>query len=398
MKQYNRIMLGEHGKYLQECLDGNYIGTDFLTDVDLSNTDTIDESFWRKLMISKYLEIHPDRSIGTARNAIGFLWTVSFGLQEGDIILASNGAGGYRVGIITGAYYYQPDGNLSHRRPVKWLDTIIGRKEMSQKLQNSTGSIGTCCNISKYANEIDALINGQKSSTATSEIPNETHPIKENYKERDLHRLLSNYLDSQRNILSKTIFHETSKKSDQNQKWIHPDMVGVSFSEFQDVATVALMKAADIKQYVDLFSFELKCSIQNDHELKEAFFQALSNSNWANFGYLVAFEVNDDLMEEMERLNRAFGIGIIRLSPYENDTKILFPAKKNEVDYFTIDKLCRINLDFKRFMERTARVLNAQSEMLEDVKGGLIQFCDKGFSSDEELLQYCNEKHIPLSN
>jgi hypothetical protein len=396
MKQYNRIMLGEHGKYLQECLEGNYIGTDFLADLDLSDTETLDETSWRKSMISKYLEIHPDRSIGTARNAIGFLWTVSFGLQNGDVILASNGEGGYRVGLIVGDYYYQPGGNLSHRRPVQWLDKLIGRKEMSQKLQNSTGSIGTCCNISKYAAEIESLI-GSHSVPSIPLQPKPT-PIIENYKERDLHRLLSNYLAAQKNILSKTIFHETSKKSDQNQKWIHPDMVGVSFSEFQDKATVTLMKAADIKQYVDLYSFELKCSIQNDHELKEYFFQALSNSSWANFGYLVAFEVKDDLMEEMERLNRAFGIGIIRLSPYETDTKILFPARKNEVDYFTIDKLCRINLDFKRFMERTARVLNAQSEMLEDVKGGLIQFCDNGFSSDEELLQYCNDKHIPLSN
>ena len=344
-------------------------------------------------MIAKYLEIYPERSVATARNAIGFLWTVSFGLQKDDIVLASNGDGGYRVAVITGDYYYQPNGNLSHRRSVKWLDKLIARKEMSQKLQNSTGSIGTCCNITKYSSEINGLLNGLITSVVTT-----VAPPKESYKERDLHRLLSNYLSSQRNIFSKTIFHETSKKSDQNQKWIHPDMVGVSFSEFQDKATVALMKAADIKQYVDLYSFELKCSIHNDHELKEAFFQALSNSNWANFGYLVAFEINDDLMEEMERLNRAFGIGIIRLSPYETDTKIVFPARKNEVDYFTIDKLCRINPDFKRFMERTARVLNAQSEMLEDVKGGLIGFCDKGFSSEEELMQYCSEKNIPLSN
>lgn len=396
MKQYNRIMLGEHGKYLQECIEGNYIGTNFMSDMDLSNTDTSDENSWRKTMISKYLEVHPDKSAGTARNSIGFLWTVSFGLQEGDIILASNGAGSYRVGIITGDYYYHPNSNLSHRRPIQWLDKLIGRKEMSQKLQNSTGSIGTCCNISKYANEIDDLINGQTGSSTP--LLTTSTPVKENYKERDLHKLLSNYLVTQKNILSKTIFHETSKKSDQNQKWIHPDMVGVSFSEFQNKATVTLMKAADIKQYVDLYSFELKCSIQNDHELKEAYFQALSNSSWANFGYLVAFEINDDLMEEIERLNRAFGIGIIRLSPYETDTKILFSAKKNEVDYFTIDKLCRINEDFKRFMERTARVLNAQGEVLEDVKGGLVQFCDKGFSSDAELLQYCNDKRIPLSN
>lgn len=393
MKQYNRIMLGEHGKYLQKCLDGKYIGTDFLKDVDLSTSDTSDEIGWRKQMIDKYLEAHPDRSVGTARNSVGFLWTVSFGLQKDDIVLASNGEGGYNVGVIDGDYYYQPTGNLPHRRSVKWLDKLIPRKDMSQKLQNSTGSIGTCCNITKYAAEIENLLDSQAQPVST---PQQTNASKDTYKERDLHRLLSNYLSSQRNILSKTIFHETSKKSDQNQKWIHPDMVGVSFSEFQDKATVVLMKAADIKQYVDLYSFELKCSIQNDHELKEAFFQALSNSSWANYGYLVAFEIKDDLLEEMERLNRAFGIGIISLSPYSTDTRILFAARKNEVDYFTIDKLCRINEDFKRFMERTARVLNAHPEMLEDVKGGLVQFCDKGFMTNEDLVKYCNEKNIPL--
>lgn len=393
MKQYNRIMLGEHGKYLQKCLDGKYIGTDFLKDVDLSTTDTSDEIAWRKQMIDKYLEAHPDRSVGTARNSVGFLWTVSFGLQKDDIVLASNGEGGYNVGVIDGDYYYQPTGNLPHRRSVKWLDKLIPRKDMSQKLQNSTGSIGTCCNITKYAAEIENLLDSQAQPVST---PQQTNASKDIYKERDLHRLLSNYLSSQRNILSKTIFHETSKKSDQNQKWIHPDMVGVSFSEFQDKATVVLMKAADIKQYVDLYSFELKCSIQNDHELKEAFFQALSNSSWANYGYLVAFEIKDDLLEEMERLNRAFGIGIISLSPYSTDTRILFAARKNEVDYFTIDKLCRINEDFKRFMERTARVLNTHPEMLEDVKGGLVQFCDKGFMTNEDLVKYCNEKNIPL--
>ena len=86
------------------------------------------------------------------------------------------------------------------------------------------------------------------------------------------------------------------------------------------------------------------------------------------------------------------------MSPYDTDTKILYTARKNEVDYFTVDKLCRINEDFRRFMERTARVLNAQSDMLDDVKGGLIQFCDKDFSTEEELMQYCKDKNIPLSN
>lgn len=394
MKQYNRIMLGEHGRCFQECVEGSFIGTNFLENEDLSNTDISDEKKWRKIMIEKYLLKHPDRSGGTARNAIGCLWTVSFGLQKGDIVLASNGEGFYRVGIIDGGYYYNRERSLCHCRPVKWINKLIARKDMSQKLRNSSGSIATCCNVTKYSAEIENLISG----SSTVNVINVPASENEKYKERDLHRLLSNFLISQRNILSKTIFHETTKKLEQNLKWIHPDMIGVGFSEFQNKATVELLKAADINKFVDLYSFELKRSIQNDHELKAAFFQALSNSNWANYGYLVAFEINDSLLEEMERLNRAFGIGIIRLSPYDTDTEILFMAKKNDVDYFTVDKLCRLNDDFCEFMKRTARVLNAHSDMVEDVKGGLALFCDKGFSSDEELQNYCTVKNIPLSN
>lgn len=29
MRQYNRIMLGEGGKYIQDCLEHNYIGVNF---------------------------------------------------------------------------------------------------------------------------------------------------------------------------------------------------------------------------------------------------------------------------------------------------------------------------------------------------------------------------------
>ena len=100
-------------------------------------------------------------------------------------------------------------------------------------------------------------------------------------------------------------------------------------------------------------------------------------------------------MEEMARLNRSFGIGVIKLSPYSDDTAVLFPARKNELDYYTIDKLCRMNPDFKSFITKATKVLNAQTEVFEDVKGGLQKFCDKGFSSQEEILVYCDENHIP---
>ena len=390
MKQYNRIMLGEHGMFLNDCLEYNYIGIGVLKDIDFTKVLHKDESAWRIAQVVNFVNSHPDKSSGTARNLVGFLWTVCYGLKIGDIVLASNGEGGYHVGEITGDYYYSPGSELPHRRAVRWLDKIIARRSMSQKLQNSTGSIGTCCNITKYADELEALINGGIPNVQTTIV----EPKVETYKERSLHRLLSNYLLN-KNILSKTIFHETSNRADQAQKWVHPDMVGVEFNEFQESTTRSLLKAAETKEYIALYSYELKRTIENDHQLKEYFFQALSNSSWANYGYLVAFEISEDVMEEMERLNRSFGIGVIKLSPYKDDTTILFPARKNELDYYTIDKLCRINTDFKNFITRSTKVINAQTEVLEDVKGGLLRFCDKGFSSEDEVLAYCNENHIP---
>ena len=391
MKQYNRVMLGEHGMYIKDCLEHSYIGANFIEDIDLSNTPFNQEDVWRQAMITKYLEYHPDKSVQTARNCIGFLWTICFGLKCGDIVLASNGNGGYHVGEIDGDYFYTSGSELLHRRSVVRKNIVIPRRSMSQKLQNSTGSIGTCCNITKYSEEIECLISG---STVTSVQPQISVVKVEQYKERSLHKLLATYL-LKRNILSKTIFHESSSRADQAQKWVHPDMVGVEFNEFQEFATRSLLKAAESKEYMDLYSYELKRTIENDHQLKEYFFQALSNSSWANYGYLVAFEINEDIMEEMERLNRSFGIGVIKLSPYQDDTTILFPARKNELDYYTIDKLCRINQDFKDFITKTTKVITAQTDVLEDVKGGLQRYCDKGLASDDEVISYCKENHIP---
>ena len=203
--------------------------------------------------MEKYLHVNPDKSAGTARNSIGFLWTICFGLKNGDIILASNGNSGYQVGEITGDYYFAPGTDLPHRRTVEWKNVVIPKKAMSQKLQNSTGSIGTCCNITKYADELDTLISGGVPYNQTTTV----EPKAETYKERSLHRLLSNYLLN-KNILSKTIFHETSNRADQAQMWVHPDMVGVEFNEFQESTTRSLLKAAETKEYIALYSYELK--------------------------------------------------------------------------------------------------------------------------------------------
>ena len=53
-----------------------------------------------------------------AAGACGFLWTVSKGILVGDVVLSPDGSGRYRVGEVTGEYYYAPGQVLFHRRPV----------------------------------------------------------------------------------------------------------------------------------------------------------------------------------------------------------------------------------------------------------------------------------------
>ncbi|OAV75653.1 hypothetical protein Barb7_00703 [Bacteroidales bacterium Barb7] len=159
-----------------------------------------------------------------------------------------------------------------------------------------------------------------------SKIPKTVKDEKKTYGERDLHKLLSTYLKST-GVYSKTIFHELSNSKDNNQIWTHPDMVGIKFLNLQTKVSQNFLKYINRIDTFKLHSYELKREINNDSELKKAFFQAVSNSSWANYGYLVAFDFSESLTEEMERLNQSFGIGFIELNANPYQSKILFSAK-----------------------------------------------------------------------
>jgi len=215
------------------------------------------------------------------------------------------------------------------------------------------------------------------------------------YNERDLHRLLSSYLKNTK-IYSKTIFHEQSKYGkDNNQIWTHPDMVGVKFLNLQTKVSQNFLKSINRVDTFKLSSYEIKKEINSDTELKKAYFQAVSNSSWANYGYLVAFEFSDSLSDEMERLNQSFGIGIIELNANPYQSKILFPAIYKDLDFKTIDKLCKINKEFEQFIEQTDRLMTAQERYYKSTEKELDEFCDGYFENDSEVEKYCKEKNIP---
>lgn len=214
---------------------------------------------------------------------------------------------------------------------------------------------------------------------------------KVSFNERDLHPLLSFfvYVDSHFNCVTKTIHHEKSKRKKRGMnEWLHPDLVGLYFpyNNFGN-DTIELINSFNNCQY-KLFSFEMKINV-NFSNLREYYFQAVSNSSWANEGYLVALNYDDDpeLQEEMLRLNNAFGIGFIQLnSESVEQSEILFPARYNKlIDWDTIDKLSETNHEFNKFIKSA----------VSDIKGKKIHLeeYDKIFT-DNDILEYINNHNI----
>ncbi|MBK8569166.1 MAG: HrgA protein [Nitrosomonadales bacterium] len=213
---------------------------------------------------------------------------------------------------------------------------------------------------------------------------------KSKFHERDLHPLLVKYLfsDPHFSCNTKTIFHENSiKKSKGANEWLHPDLVGVYFP-FSDYSP----ETRDLQSYLNvssikLFAFEMKIHLSFSN-LRQSFFQAVSNASWANEGYLVCLKIDEDpdFKNEIQRLSNAFGIGIIKLNGQTvSESEVHFPARgKETIDWDTVNRLAEDSPDFRKFI----------SDLTEDIKLSKIKSNYDSVYEDEELIDYLKEKKI----
>ncbi|EHB9424044.1 HrgA protein [Campylobacter jejuni] len=213
---------------------------------------------------------------------------------------------------------------------------------------------------------------------------------KNKFHERDLHPLLVKFLyeNLDFNLNCKTIYHEQSKKGKGGEdKWNYPDIIGVYFP-YDDYEKETITLLENIKQNsYKLFSFELKIAL-NFSNLKECYFQAVSNSSWANEGYLVVLqEIDSEVLSELRRLNQSFGIGVIKLEKDISNSQILISAKEKELDIQTLNMLINKNPNFKEFIDD----INKQIKVGKEAK---IQANFDEIKSDEEMEKYLKEKCI----
>ncbi|WQY79894.1 hypothetical protein E5L50_00450 [Helicobacter pylori] len=220
--------------------------------------------------------------------------------------------------------------------------------------------------------------------------------LKEKEKERDLHPLLVKFLyeNPDFNLQCKTIYHEKCKKDKKGKgEWNYPDIVGVYFpynkyfpyNGYKE-ETLKFLQHTGQKRH-KLFSFELKKELSFSN-LKASYFQAVSNSSWANEGYLVVFDIDDEVLNELRRLNQSFGIGVIKLESEISNSKILLPAKEREIDMQTLNMLIDDSPeDFKPFIKDINKQIKAGFDTHVKVAG-----LDPVL--DDEAMQKHIEKHI----
>jgi hypothetical protein len=210
---------------------------------------------------------------------------------------------------------------------------------------------------------------GEAPSAATA-ATGKPKPAKAGPSEHELYPLLCRYLHAEFGLYPKRIDEKRSsnRNGPRGNIWLFPDIVAM-----EDLGAEWHKDIRDcVRHYGDprcrLWSFEVKLKLTRAN-VREHWFQTVSNSSWANRGYLVAAEVEGaDTMNELRLLAAAHGIGLIVLDvedPTEG-SEIRIPARERaEVDWDACNRLAEENADFREFI-RAVR----QFHQTDDVKRG----------------------------
>jgi len=189
-----------------------------------------------------------------------------------------------------------------------------------------------------------------------AELPCSQAADKEKILEESLYPKLEEYLKSE-GLGPKRIDEKSASntKGPKGNRWLFPDMVAMQdLRADYDHHVVTLAKKMAEPKFL-IWSFEVKISLSMSN-VRESFFQAVSNSSWANYGYLVASEIYDDAMKELRILSNSHGIGVIILdkeNPTESD--IVIPAEINELDFDVLNRIAKQGGDFKEFIRDVAQ-------------------------------------------
>lgn len=173
--------------------------------------------------------------------------------------------------------------------------------------------------------------------------------------EQGLYEPLASFLKAEFGALAVRIDEKTAsnKKGQNANKWLFPDLCAMeSLVESLDMEVLSLVGLTGASKAL-LWSLEVKV-VLNTSNVRESFFQTVSNSSWANYGYLVAAQVDGKVMDELRMLHGLHGIGLIQMNAEDPlESQVLIPARlREQVDWDAFNRLTVENADFRAFAKR----------------------------------------------
>lgn len=172
--------------------------------------------------------------------------------------------------------------------------------------------------------------------------------------EKDLYPELKTYLEQEKSVFSMRIDEKrsSSKGGSGSSHWLHPDLVGISLLSKEWGKESQQLSKYYIADLIKVWSFEVKVHLSISN-VRSSFFQTVSNSSWANYGYLVAESIDQRALEELEILSNDHGIGLIILNLDDlSQSNVLLPAReKPNLSWSSINRLATENKDFSDFLK-----------------------------------------------
>jgi hypothetical protein len=185
--------------------------------------------------------------------------------------------------------------------------------------------------------------------------------------EYELYPLLIDFLKTEYKLYCQRIDEKRSKNQRglRGNQWLHPDIVAMQAidKEWHELVRTCVQQGEGRR--VRLWSFEVKKELSSS-DIRSSFFQAVSNSSWANEGYLVTTAITDNIEQELRMLSALHGIGVIILNTENpSESEIFLPAKSRpEIDWQSVNRIVVENDDFKNYIElvstyyQTGRIRN----------------------------------------
>lgn len=156
--RYYKIHQGPQNTHARLAIEQGFVGIGFgipnVSHLNLQNENLREDI--RKI----YTEVHTEASRAAIASATGMIYRFIKTIEVGDIVLVPLGDGTYRVGEITGEYYYAGDSEpIPHRRAIKWV-SILTNDTFSEELINTLRAIATISDVTHRSTEIEALLSG----------------------------------------------------------------------------------------------------------------------------------------------------------------------------------------------------------------------------------------------